>query len=167
MWTHKNTFAIGGLRNVGYAENKDILMVLSAQGQGIFDCRSGEKLARIHNDLEWIDFDDITNSIAGFDCLEGEVIATSGLFGGDHLLKTTNDGWSLIVTEPISDRSPFGAHLIRTIYIFFSATGEQFYIAQDGPCELRAFEFSETGNSFIVATRCELIIYSRNNIVFS
>ena len=46
-------------------------MVLSDQGQGIFDCGNGEKLARINNDLDWVGFDDITNSIAGFSAVVG------------------------------------------------------------------------------------------------
>jgi len=46
MWTHKNTLAIGGLENVGFATNQDLLTVLSSQGQGIFDCITAEKNAR-------------------------------------------------------------------------------------------------------------------------
>jgi hypothetical protein len=53
MWTHKNTFAIGGLENVGYAPNQDLLIVLFSQGQGIFDCNKGEKIARQHHDSNW------------------------------------------------------------------------------------------------------------------
>jgi hypothetical protein len=48
-WGHKETFAIGGLHNVGFAPNSDYLIVLSSQGQGIFDCIKGEKIARSPN----------------------------------------------------------------------------------------------------------------------
>ncbi|ACU59260.1 hypothetical protein [Chitinophaga pinensis] len=53
MWIHKNTFAIGGLENVGYAPMQDQLLVLSTQGEGIFDCIKGEKIARYESQGDW------------------------------------------------------------------------------------------------------------------
>ncbi|MBX7174913.1 MAG: hypothetical protein K1X72_28310 [Pyrinomonadaceae bacterium] len=46
IWKKVNSFAIGGLTQVGYAPNSDILLVVSHQGRGIFDCLIGEKIAR-------------------------------------------------------------------------------------------------------------------------
>jgi hypothetical protein len=162
MWNYKGTFAIGGLFNVGYASNKELLMVLSSQGQGIFDCHKGEKIARLYNDLDWVGFDDTTNSVVGFDCLQDEVIYTSGLYGGDHLLKATNDGWSLIAAEPVAAPSPFGTNNITNIYLLHQSGDHKILVAKDGACELRSFGFSDTGRSFVVATSCDLIIYSRD-----
>jgi hypothetical protein len=163
MWNYKNTFAIGGLFNVGYASGSDLLIVLSSQGQAIFDCCRGEKIARLYNDLDWIGFDETTNSVTGFDCLAGVVINTSGVYGGDHLLKRTGDGWSLIAGEPSAERSPFGTRSGTKIYLVHADNRERACVAQDGACELRAFGFSNTGASFIVATSCDLIIYSRDS----
>jgi hypothetical protein len=53
MWAHKNTFAIGGIENSGYAPNQDFLIVVSGQRQGIFNCKTGEKIARQYDDLNW------------------------------------------------------------------------------------------------------------------
>ena len=90
MWTHKNTFAIGGLENVGYAKGHDNLMVLSSQGQGIFDGLSGEKIGRLNNGGDWWEkFNQGTNSIIGFDILGDIEIPTHGLYGGNHLPKVT------------------------------------------------------------------------------
>ena len=162
MWNYKGTFAIGGLFNVGYASNKDLLIVLSSQGQGIFDCLNGEKIARLYSDLDWVGFDEATNSVLGLDRLEGEIINTSGVFGGDHLLKATGDGWSLSAGEPLIEHTPFGIRSTTKIYLAHSANSDRVSVAQDGACELKAFGFSDTGASFVVATSCDLVIYSRD-----
>lgn len=162
MWIHKNTFAIGGLENIGYAPKQDYLMVLSSQGQGIFDCLKGEKVARQNNGGEWWkNFDQAKNSIVGFGLLENVEISTCGLFGGDNLPKSNSDGWTLTITEPQPDDKPFEKNLVQKIYLISPNNNEKTFIAKDGPCELRAFGFSETGNSFVVALSCDLTIYSR------
>ena len=162
MWTHKNTFAIGGLENVGYAPQQDNLIVLSSQGQGIFDCITGEKIVRQHNDTDWWQgFNQTTNSIIGFDILDTIEIPTYGLYGEDNLPKITNDGWTLTISQPEPDDKPFDQYLVQKIYLVSADEKEKVLVAKDGPCELRAFGFSDTGKSFIVALSCELTIYSR------
>jgi hypothetical protein len=162
-WTHKNTFAIGGLQNVGFAPKQDLLIVLSSQGQGIFDCIKGEKVARRHNGLDWWDsFNDETSSIIGFDCLANIEIPTCGLEGPeDNLPKKTSDGWTLTISAPEPDDKPFEKYLVQKIYLVSPKKKEKIFIEKDGPCELRAYGFSETGNSLIVALSCDLTIYSR------
>lgn len=162
MWTHKKTFAIGGLENIGYAPNQDFLIVLSSQGQGIFNCKTGEKIARQNDDSDWWEnFDQTTNSIVGFDLLENIKIKTHGLYGDDNLPKTSQDNWTLIVTEPEPDDNPFEKYLVKRIYLVSPDKEEKIFIAKDGACELRAFGFSDTGDTFIIALSCDLTIYSR------
>ena len=162
MWTYKNTFAIGGLENIGYAPNQDFLIVLSGQGQGIFNCKTGEKIARQYDDLNWWDkFDQTTNSIVGFDVLENVEIKTCGLYGDDNLSKITQDNWTLIITEPEPDDKPFEKYLVKRIYLVSPDKKEKIFVGKDGACELRAFGFSETGDTFIIALSCDLTIYSR------
>jgi hypothetical protein len=38
MWYHKNTYTIGGLENIGYADNPDDLIVLSSQERRTLNC---------------------------------------------------------------------------------------------------------------------------------
>lgn len=162
MWTYKNTFAIGGLENVGYAPDQDLLIVLSSQGQGIFDCLKGEKIARLQNDSDWWkDFNETTNSIVGFDLLENIEISTCGLYGEDNLSKSTSDGWTLITSEPQPDDKPFEEYLVQRVYLISPDKQQKVFITKDGPCELRALGFSKTEKSFIVALSCDLTIYSR------
>ncbi|HEU5164024.1 MAG TPA: hypothetical protein VFU29_00715 [Chitinophagaceae bacterium] len=162
MWTHKNTFAIGGLENIGYAPKQDFVIVLSSQGQGIFNCKTGEKIARQNDDTNWWDkFNQKTNSIIGFDVLENIEITTCGLYGDDSLSKTTQDGWTLIATEPEPDDKPFEKYLVKRIYLLSPDKEEKLLVGKDGACELRAFGFSDTGDTFVIALSCDLTIYSR------
>ncbi|AYQ33882.1 hypothetical protein [Runella sp. SP2] len=162
MWTHKNTFAIGGLENIGYAPGQDFLIVLSSQGQGIFNCKTGEKVARQYDDSDsWEKFNESTNSIVGFDVLENVEINTCGLYGEDNLSKTTQDGWALTVSEPEPDDKPFEKYLVKRIYLQSADKKEKIFVGKDGACELRAFGFSDTGDTFVIALSCDLTIYSR------
>jgi hypothetical protein len=149
-WKHVVTWAVGGLFQVGYAENSDLLLVLSSQGRGVFDCLTGEKVAR--DDEEAHDFfAPIPLTADGFGPLAGKSIRMAGLFGGG-LPRTTEDGWFLEEQAP--------AWPIRTI-LLRSPARETIAIGDDGACELRAFGFSETGNSLIIAISCDLAIFAR------
>ena len=162
MWIHKNTFTIGGLENIGYSPGQDFLLVLSSQGQGIFDCRTGEKIARLTTGSDWWKkFNEKTNSIFGFDFLSHVEIPTFCLIGQDNLSKKTHDGWMLNVSDPEPDDKPFEKYLVRKIYLTSPNGKEHIFITKDGPCELRAFGFSDTGESFVVALSCDLTIFCR------
>ena len=162
MWIHKDTFAIGGLENIGYALKSDTLIVLSSQGEGLFDCKSGTKIARCYNDSQWWDrFDQETYSLFGFDFLQTTKIKTHGLYGGDTLPKVTYDHWKLVISEPKPDDKPFENYLVRRIYLIAPDESDTFLVGKDSACELRAFGFSDTGESLVIALSSSLIIYSR------
>jgi len=161
VWAHKSTYSVGGLHNVGYAPGTDYLLVLSSQGEGIFNCVTGERIARKYNDENWFDeLNQQTLTIKGFDVLQEMDVVTSGLYGGDNLPKTTTDGWQLIISAPAPDDELFQQFMERSIYLL-SPGGAKIFVGKDGACELRAFGFSETGNSFIIALSCNLEIWTR------
>src|SRR5688572_2281413 len=146
MWTHKETFAIGGLENVGFIPYQDYLIVLSSNGEGIFDCLTGQRIARNHNNYEWNNrFNDESMIIKGFDLFADSEIQTSGLHGADKLKKEWK-GWRLKEQ----------GHEI----VLLSPNMKRKIVLDDDICELRCFGFSDTGKSFVVASSCELIIYS-------
>ena len=89
MFKHVNTFAIGGLENIGYSN--DNLIVLSSQGRGIFDCLSGTKIYRDDKNW-WNDYDEKVNSIPGFDIEVNNQIKLIGIHGGQQLPCKTVDG---------------------------------------------------------------------------
>lgn len=160
MWTHKNTFAIGGLENIGFVNESDNLVVLSSQGKGIFNCVNGEKIFRSDEEW-WKDFDQTNSTVKGFDFLKGIKIKTGGLHAEDFLSKKTNDDWKIVASEKQPDDHPFEKYLVTKIFLNSPDNSEKFFICKDGACELRAFGFSETGKSLVVATSCELVIWSR------
>lgn len=91
----------------------------------------------------------------GFGPLAGQAVRTGGLFGGG-LPYTTADGWSL---DECAEAWP-----VRTVLLTAPNDlqgREPVAVGDDGACELRAFGFSETGLSFVIATSCDLAIFTR------
>jgi hypothetical protein len=151
---------VGGLFQVGYAENSDLLLVLSHNGRGIFDCLTGERVARAYEEAHDF-FDPIRLLAQGFGPLEGQSIRMAGLFGGG-LPRSTKDQWFL---EEVAPAWPTRSILLKPPSVQ-AADGKLFrheavVIGDDGACELRAFGFSETGRSLVIAISCDLTIFVR------
>ena len=159
MWVHRNNFAVGGLENVGFAEQSDKLIVLSSQGRGIFDCLTGQKIFRDDNEW-WPTFEENRQTVIGFGELNNLPIKTCGLYGGDIFPKKTHDGW-MLKSEKTPEDPPFEKYLVNRIYLIDPNSKKYILVGKDGACELRAWGFSDTGKSFIIALSCELIIWSR------
>ena len=163
MWIHRASVAIGGLENVGYAPNVDLLLVLSSQGQGVFDCMSGQRIARTGDESDWWEnFDVSLGTVSGVGPLGKMRIPIHGLHSPDSLVKKTVDGWQLLSVESGAAPISFEASADRTVYLISPDGLFRKEVNSDGPCELRAFGFSDTGNSFVVASSCELVIYCRD-----
>ena len=45
-WSQVAVRAVGGLTEVGFADDTDLLLVVSSRGRGVFDCCSGQIVAR-------------------------------------------------------------------------------------------------------------------------
>lgn len=149
-WRRLLVWAVGGLFQVGFAENSDLLLVLSSQGRGIFDCTTGQRLARDDEDA-YDFFDPIKLTATGFDELAGQTMRMAGLYGGGLPL-TTQDNWLL--------EAKLSAALTNTVYLIppnltKGKRHQAVAVGDDGVCELRAYGFSETGRSFIIATSCD------------
>ncbi len=160
MWTHTLTAAIGGLEDVGFVNNKEELVVLSSQGLGVFNCSTGENLFR--SPEEWWPFFDqaigILTKIPGYD---NSSIRLSGLHCQNNLRLKTVDGWELFISDPEMDEPPFEKYQVQNTFLVRPDGRERFFIGKDGPCEKRAFGFSDTNNSLVFATSCELIVWTR------
>ena len=63
----------------------------------------------------------------------------------------------------LTNRLEVEARVWPTHSVFLSAPGarEAVCIGDDGACELRACGFSETGRSFVIATSCDLTVFTR------
>ncbi|MCD4686834.1 MAG: hypothetical protein K8S97_12950 [Anaerolineae bacterium] len=153
--------AIAALREVGYAQNSDLLLVISEAGRGVFNCLTGEKVARDrnHDDTQWRD--PIHLTAQGIGPLNNQTIRLAGISGGG-LRTLGSDGWSLMLVSPYWPLE--SVVLFSSNRILWSPDGfehcTKIYPPGDGD-KIRAYGFSDTNKSFIVATPNTLALFSR------
>lgn len=141
---------LGGLFQVGFADGQDLLLVHAAQERRIYDTVCAERCA--FDDKEPMEtFDTVRLVVGGFAVLGGQTVRMAGLFGGG-LLRVPQDGFSLEEEAP--------SWPTRQV-VLTAPDRSRTLVADDGACELRAFGFSQTGLSFVVATSCELLMFGR------
>lgn len=155
-WVPSGAHAVGGLTEIGFAPDADLLLAISGQGRGLFDCVSGTRIERDY-DEDWNGLDQTRLVSPGIGALRDTRIRLAGLHGGG-LSMTTSDGWGLHCI-PL----PWPSHSIFMSPPWKSHQFDQWVkIACDGACEFRACGFSDTGQSFAVATSCELLLFARS-----
>lgn len=156
-WKLIATHAVGGLTEIGYAPDSDLLLAISSQGRGVYDCKTGERIARDREEF-WDDLDQTRLSSKGIGPLANLTIRLAGLHGGG-LPTSTFDGWNMdIIAVDWPQHSLF---LTTPFNSLFHGDGNSYKIAQDGVTGYRAAGFSETGQSFVFATSSDLDIYAR------
>ncbi|MCL2856802.1 MAG: hypothetical protein FWE19_03640 [Oscillospiraceae bacterium] len=98
-WLRKETFAIGGLEYFGFAENSDILFVISSSGRSLIDMAKDEKISRDNN----VDFplDERLLTSEGFDILKGETIKLASKHGGSMLPVSNKSHETLTKVSPL------------------------------------------------------------------
>jgi hypothetical protein len=154
-WKLLGGSAVGGLTEVGFADDSDLLLVVSSQGRGVFDCQTGERVARdrVEPDDGW--YDGRRLRAFGIGPLEGRLIRLAGLHGGG-LPNWGRDGWwvdSITLEWPDVNLllgGPWG-------WIFDEETP---FVKLAVEREVRAFGFSDTGESFVIATSSDLSVFA-------
>jgi hypothetical protein len=153
-WKRMADHAVGGLTEVGFAEDSDCLLIVSSQGRGVIDCRTGERVARDRGEPDDSWYDERRSIAKGIGPLKGKTIRLAGLHGGG-LLNSGREGWhvealaidwpdvSLLLVEPWQS--------IYTDSARFTKLGVE--------REVRAFGFSETGSSLVLATSSDVTVY--------
>ncbi len=157
-WQLRTKYAVGGLTEIGYAPSSDLLLVVSSQGRGVFDCITGQRVARDRDDI-WDDLNETLLTSRGIGPLANLTIRLAGLHGGG-LPMTTNDGWLLEVIP--YDWPSHGLFITSPSKPGQHGRENSFKIADDAATEFRAAGFSDTGQSFVFATSSDLNIYMRN-----
>jgi len=158
-WKLVGGSSIGGLTEVGFADISDDLLVLSSQGRGLFDCVTGELIAR-DNEKMFPNSDESGMTAPGIGKHSSKVFQLAGLQGGG-LVRGTKDGWGLHVIQ-----LPWPIHVVFLTSNYAEVTdssGNVTKLCSDEPCEYRAAGFSPTGRSFVVATSGELMFYARQD----
>ncbi len=155
-WKSSGGSAVGGLEAVGYAENSDLLLVVSSSGRGVFDCVTGERVARDYDTSDsWYDWAHLL--ALGIGPLEGQMIRLAGMDGGG-LIAATTDGYRLWLVAPTwPDYRLILSPPQNDLYYNLDAC-----VQVEGDYEIRAYGFSETGRSFIIAKNHTLYTFSRD-----
>jgi hypothetical protein len=97
-WRTIGPFAVGGMRSIGFAEGTEMLLVTSSSGRGLFNCRTGERLARDERECgSWED--EVALMEEGIGPLSGKFVRMAGLHGGGMPVFTV-DGWGVRVVAP-------------------------------------------------------------------
>ena len=145
---------MGGLTEVGFADDSDLLLIVSSQGRGVVDCRTGERVARdrAEPDDSWCDERRLIAK--GIGPLEGETIRLAGLHGGG-LLNCGREGWS--VEGLAIDWPDVSLLLVEPWKSIYQDSTRFTKLAVDR--EVRAFGFSETGASLVLATSSDVTVY--------
>jgi hypothetical protein len=150
-WNQVALLPVGGLTEIGFAQDERYLLVLSWQGRRVVDTTTGQKVARDPeapcDGLPWLNGQ--SKSINGIGPIEGEAVHCVGLWGG---------------TLPVSSgRFTVGANR--------RAEGEDVTLAdnvahtsqvlQSAITEIRAMGFSPSGDLLVVATSSDVQILRR------
>jgi WD40 repeat protein len=97
-WEKVTTAAIGGLTDLGFSKSGPYLLVISSQGRGVFDCNTGERIARDYDEYgDW--FNERKLVCKGIGPIESETIQTCGIYGGGLPL-SNGHGESIEVVAP-------------------------------------------------------------------
>ena len=157
-WKLTGGAGVGGLESVGFGRGTDLLLVTSSQGRGVFDCISGQRIARDRSDDTTED--SINLEALGIGPLDGEVVRMSGLCGGG-LPGGTSDGW---VAERLIRQWPEETLVlvppgswIDGLAFNKPADFTKVFVGS----EVRAWGFSPTGRSLVLATSSDVILYAR------
>lgn len=81
-WRSCTKIAVGGLTEIGFSQRENhLLLTVSSSGRGVFDCLSGEKIARDYEEYgDW--YDPIKLTCRGIGPLSDEIISIAGMCGG-------------------------------------------------------------------------------------
>lgn len=156
-WQLKARFTVAGLLEVGFDRDSELLLIASSSGRSVIDCRSGERVARDRTDNLGSDRHLETRGIGP---LFDRIIRMAGINGGG-LPVATADGWMieditlawpaqhLLLVEPGSWLH--GARYHRPA-VFHKLAVE---------LEVRAFGFSYSGLSLVIASGGEVMVFGR------
>jgi hypothetical protein len=150
-WRKVGIFAVGGLSEVGFVEGTDYLLVLSANGRGLFDCKTGMRVAR-DDDFDFA-FDRGEMRAEGIGPLAGQSIRVAGLRGGALPIET-RDGWKIRHIRP-------GKRDEKLCLTALRAARESATLFTN-VCEFRAFGFSAGGDILVIASSADCTIFRRS-----
>ncbi|MGB6300490.1 MAG: hypothetical protein WBF90_30555 [Rivularia sp. (in: cyanobacteria)] len=156
-WKFKTAILVGGLCSVGFDRDTDNLLIVSHSGRGVVNCSTGEKIARDYEQY----YENKYLEAEGIGCLSGKIIRMAGLFGGGLPIYTEDDWCLELVTINFPEEMIFLVEPGSDLYGMTYNQSDNFTKIEQQE-SIRAYGFSYTGQSFIIATTSDLIIYNRS-----
>lgn len=156
-WTTLGTVVVGGITDVGFADDSDLLLILSGHSREIADCQAGKLAARdtaTEARSTWYGRHDLVGN--GFGPLNGRQVRLAGASGGG-LVCFSRDGWGAI-RLPID--WPDEYLVLTAPYTSIFQSSAQFWKLA-AVREPIAFGFSFTGQSLVAVTADEVHVYGR------
>ena len=153
-WERLVPIAVGGLVAAGFGLRSEHVLVVSHDGRGVFDGRTGERLARVRGPIDDAWYRPEEGFAIGIGPLGGGRVAIDGLDRRRvSLARETEDGWRLIVQEDGSGQSA----LLAAPPV--GAGGPAVYVAALE--EVRAAGFSRSGRTLLLAEPHTLHLFKR------
>src|SRR5262245_9411824 len=153
-WKRLAVHAVGGLTEVGFADDSDFLLIVSSRGRGVVDCRTGEQVARDREEPDDSWYEERRLLAAGIGPLEGKTIRLAGLHGGG-LPGSGQQGWS--VEALALDWPDVSLLLVEPWQSIYQESARFTKLAVRR--EVRAFGFSPSGVSLVLATSSDVTVY--------
>jgi hypothetical protein len=155
-WTRLGRIPVGGLLAAGFGLGGELVLVVSSTGRGVFDGRTGERLARVRETVDNTCYREEDGFAIGIGPLGGGRVAVDGLNHRCRVLaRDTEDGWRLVLRlegghECALLAAPSADPLPRGPAIHVAALEEA-----------RAAGFSRTGRTLLLAEPHTLHLFNR------
>lgn len=155
-WEYKK-ISVGGLTEVGFSEqNDDLLLIISGNGRGLFDCSRLELVDR--DDSTDFDIDYFNLACQGIGIVKNEKIEIAGLRGGG-LPVTNSQGDSLEIMTLDWPKTNIIFQL-QWSSIYMEKNSEKCFNIYSTET-LRAYGFSKNRKYLVISTSSELLIFKR------
>lgn len=153
-WSRLCVLPVGGLTEIGFVEDSDLLLIVSSTGRSLVDCATGETIARDRTEPNDQWYDERRLRARGIGPVSDQTVRLCGLHGGG--LPKSGKGGYWIESLPI---------IWPEFHIVLGGPYEWIYnektpitkLAVDR--EIRGCGFSDTGLSLVIATSSDVSIY--------
>jgi hypothetical protein len=153
---------VGGLREAGFIENTEYLLVLGSQGRTIFNCQTGEKVERDRQDYYTEKWNFKTGLIEGIGRFQEKKIICGGFEYPDPISKSTSDNWQINISKEMRPDYKKDMRQAEVMYLVNNAQSKKVKMNVFHYSITRAYGFSKTGKSFVLTESDGLTIWIKD-----
>jgi len=162
MWKKIGHQPVGGMREAGFIELTDYLIVLGSQGRTIFDCLTNVKTERDRQDYYLENWNSDSGIIEGIGKFKDKEIVCGGFEYPEQLLKSTNDNWIIQIQNENRANYKKEIKMAEVMYLFNPKINSKIEVNVFHYSITRAYGFSPTGKSFVITESDGITMWTRN-----